>query len=413
MRILMNEENTPKELKDNFGKLMIKNLEGETFAANVIQKKKVENKKDTDISDISILASMMRGLCSVLPQDYWNIEWCFQKEVRQFHLEVINDQAMRSPEYSLGVYKRTVVMRERGDFHNESAKIVKVVDHFMDGQYCDETKGSRSTEVHMQCCEGLHIDNINHQEHSSSLAQVKAMSEPDVCTYQLVVCVPLLCPNRQVETDLGSWAEEGLRTYNQTLIQVIDSLSLSCMVRAEEWWVYEICFRSGIRQYHSQDEVTKVDGSDEVKHRQVILNQYSLGTAPTAIYNDIHALEESTLRAGKGGKRSLTSETDTTLADMGLGLPSAVLLRNGVTEVRSLKLQFEEGTPCDIVEGTMRGSTVEIFCGPRDGIIDIIEDRTCHYHIKVHSLLACANPLLAPKNKKAALHVDFTPVLQE
>jgi hypothetical protein len=39
---------------------------------------------------------------------------------------------------------------------------------------------------------------------------------------------------------------------------------------------------------------------------------------------------------------------------MGLGLPSAVLLRNGVTEVRSLKLQFEEGTPCDIVEGTMR-----------------------------------------------------------
>jgi hypothetical protein len=27
MRILMNEENTPKELKDNLGKLMIKNLE--------------------------------------------------------------------------------------------------------------------------------------------------------------------------------------------------------------------------------------------------------------------------------------------------------------------------------------------------------------------------------------------------
>jgi hypothetical protein len=27
MRILMNEENTPKELKDNSGKLMIKNLE--------------------------------------------------------------------------------------------------------------------------------------------------------------------------------------------------------------------------------------------------------------------------------------------------------------------------------------------------------------------------------------------------
>jgi hypothetical protein len=49
-----------------------------------------------------------------------------RQDVRQFHLEVVAGRAERSPEYSLGSYVRTAVVRERGDLYNQSARIVKV-----------------------------------------------------------------------------------------------------------------------------------------------------------------------------------------------------------------------------------------------------------------------------------------------
>ena len=149
--------------------------------------------------------------------------------MRQFHLEVIAGRAERSPEYSLGSYVRTAVVRERGDLYNQSARIVKVrtaspllsslpspdmpsssflslidtttllhyifyihvrvtlsiifscyihvtppldfpsctpcslqlVDYFSGGQHCDETQGTRGSEVHIQCCYGLHVNSPN------------------------------------------------------------------------------------------------------------------------------------------------------------------------------------------------------------------------------------------------------------
>jgi hypothetical protein len=35
-----------------------------------------------------------------------------------------------------------------------------MVEYFSGGQYCDETQGHRATEVHIQCCEGLNINNV-------------------------------------------------------------------------------------------------------------------------------------------------------------------------------------------------------------------------------------------------------------
>jgi hypothetical protein len=28
------------------------------------------------LTDPNLLSSMMRGLCSALPDNYWNVEWC-------------------------------------------------------------------------------------------------------------------------------------------------------------------------------------------------------------------------------------------------------------------------------------------------------------------------------------------------
>ena len=55
---------------------------------------------------------------------------------------------MRNPDWSLGTYLSTRVEREReGD---STAKIVKIIDTFVNGQNCDENNQKRSTEVHIQ-----------------------------------------------------------------------------------------------------------------------------------------------------------------------------------------------------------------------------------------------------------------------
>ena len=48
-----------------------------------------------------------------------------------------------------------------------------------------------------------------------------------------------------------------------------------------------------------------------------------------------------------------------------MGLPSPILLNRAKKSVRSLILEFEEGTDCDINAGTKRSTAVEITCGPR------------------------------------------------
>ena len=47
-------------------------------------------------------------------------------EIRQFHLEMTAGELSRGPDYSLGIYQKTTVVRERGEYWNESARIIKV-----------------------------------------------------------------------------------------------------------------------------------------------------------------------------------------------------------------------------------------------------------------------------------------------
>ena len=49
-----------------------------------------------------------------------------RREIRQFHLELVDGQPKRSPDYSLGTYYRTAIVRERGDYWNNTARIIKV-----------------------------------------------------------------------------------------------------------------------------------------------------------------------------------------------------------------------------------------------------------------------------------------------
>lgn len=44
--------------------------------------------------------------------------------------------------------------------HSYCPYFLQIVDYFSKGQECHETNGHRGSEVHIQCCEGLHIDKI-------------------------------------------------------------------------------------------------------------------------------------------------------------------------------------------------------------------------------------------------------------
>ena len=41
-------------------------------------------------------------------------------------MEMSSGQLSRDPDYSLGLYEKTTIIRERGEYWNESARIVKV-----------------------------------------------------------------------------------------------------------------------------------------------------------------------------------------------------------------------------------------------------------------------------------------------
>lgn len=44
-------------------------------------------KPEIDITSDEDIVKPFKDLCMVLPQSWWSYEWCFRKEIRQFHLE--------------------------------------------------------------------------------------------------------------------------------------------------------------------------------------------------------------------------------------------------------------------------------------------------------------------------------------
>ncbi len=60
---------------------------------------------------------------------------------------------VRNPDWSLGSYVSTRVVREKED--DPTAKIIEIIDTFSGGQHCDENNQKRSTEVHIQVFHSL------------------------------------------------------------------------------------------------------------------------------------------------------------------------------------------------------------------------------------------------------------------
>ena len=275
--ILMNNNMIPQiytSSSTNNNKMYIRNVEGLRFSIskhNNQKQKQVEKR----ITKVSTIKSYFKNICAVLPAQYWNYEWCFRSEIKQFHLEPPledDQQVRRSPEWSLGVYSYSNIIREVNNNNdsiiedNESASpIVKVIDYFDNGQYCDETNEGRQSEVHIQCC-----DSLTSPDTTDTLNTPKAIlsnvSEPDICSYKFTVCTKLLCSKKDYDSHIK----------NVTLVNIMNELLTSCMIRQEDWWTYEVCFNTGIKQFHVSTETQRQENGAIVQVQKVN-NHFSLG----------------------------------------------------------------------------------------------------------------------------------------
>ena len=135
--------------------LVFTNVDGAEFICGLEEAAKGSSRSDAipmHFYDSQLLSSKLDSICSAMTVDYWTYEWCHQRAVSQYHIVNTKSGAERSPEWSLGHFVSSEVVRERGENSNMSAAIVSLVDRFDGGQWCDETQAPRSSEVMSPQC---------------------------------------------------------------------------------------------------------------------------------------------------------------------------------------------------------------------------------------------------------------------
>jgi hypothetical protein len=75
------------------------------------------------------------------------------------------------------------------------------------------------------------------------LATFASIREPDVCSYEAVICTPLACGS-------GGPRDQPTDPRNVSASALLEPLSGLCFTRHEGWWSYELCYKRQIRQFH-------------------------------------------------------------------------------------------------------------------------------------------------------------------
>lgn len=111
---------------------------GEPWVAYILQDGDREDEKDNPKDDIynpDVLQSRFDGICALLPNDYWNYEWCHRKSARQFHLEQRDHHWHKSPDFSLGEYKRTLIVRDLNAVPSPVVKVLLLYMHYSSSNF--------------------------------------------------------------------------------------------------------------------------------------------------------------------------------------------------------------------------------------------------------------------------------------
>jgi Glucosidase II beta subunit-like protein len=358
----------------------------------------------------------LHGLCGQVHKGWWSYEWCYKKEVTQFHVHVYNERDFEVKDItSLGTYFERKIHLDLTDIEkNEMAEdipeIARVVDYHSDGEYCEATDQPRVTYVKLQCCSSSHMQESKGVVHRDSIPLASDllslhdfMEDPDrVCTYNATVCTPLLClddgPDGESLLQLMNQSSKNKDRHlaasdNETILEILhrtlDGLCLQSVTGG--WWTYEFCHGKGIRQYH---EVvgTKKTSTGSSFTAKVTETEHQLGRfQPESIQNIMNEAEW----------KLVVNATD----------------KKGGIAQSYFELEYQDGDVCDHADvtesaiiagavggaksgGLARSSSVRYYCGDKYDV-SVSEDSTCHYLVKVNVPDLCRHALFAaPVSKK-------------
>jgi hypothetical protein len=124
-----------------------------------------------------------QGACRELKLGWWSYRWCHEGEITQFH------EGEEGPVWSLGFYEGESIkeVHKRADEQGPEVALL-YVHSFTGGQFCEETKAKRATEVHFYCC-GAMVDPV-----------LLSVVEQSTCVYVIRVCYPQPCSDPRAPT---------------------------------------------------------------------------------------------------------------------------------------------------------------------------------------------------------------------
>ncbi|KAK2450622.1 protein OS-9 protein [Trifolium repens] len=177
----------PKVEKEKSGKPLIQH----NVSSMIVETEKRVKQKTPDE-----LLEVLKGPCFLRQEGWWSYEFCYQKKLRQLHLE--DDKVVQ--EFVLGVYdpEATAAFNQNlsdiSTFKDPRSKDASQRYHahqYTNGTTCDLTNKPRETEVRFVC--------------SEPRAMISSITEISTCKYALTVHVPTLCKHPLFQEERPIW----------------------------------------------------------------------------------------------------------------------------------------------------------------------------------------------------------------
>lgn len=142
------------------------------------------------------LLEVLKDRCFIRQEGWWSYEFCYQKKLRQIHLE--DDKVVQ--EFVLGVYddEATAAYNQNlsdistlKDPRSKDASQRYHAHQYTNGTKCDLTNQPRETEVRYVC--------------SEPRAMISSITELSTCKYALTVQGPMLCKHPLFQEERPVW----------------------------------------------------------------------------------------------------------------------------------------------------------------------------------------------------------------
>ncbi|WCJ29946.1 hypothetical protein M5689_011544 [Euphorbia peplus] len=157
----------------------------------------METEKLVKLKTPDELLEVLKDRCFIRQEGWWSYEFCYQKKLRQVHLE---DENKVVQEFVLGVYDDEAT----SSFNRNLSDVSTLKDprskdasqryhahQYTNGTLCDLTNQPRETEVRFVC--------------SEPRAMISSITELSTCKYALTVQVPMLCKHPLFQEERPVW----------------------------------------------------------------------------------------------------------------------------------------------------------------------------------------------------------------